>query len=44
MDPGAFNAVKRAVAGRSRAELTHLATEAQQLGSAAEVRELVAAS
>jgi phosphocarrier protein FPr len=44
MDPGAFNAVKRAVAERSRVELTQLATAAQQLGSAAEVRELVAAS
>ena len=44
MDPGAFNAVKRAVAARSRAELEQLAAAAQQLGSAAEVRALVAGS
>jgi hypothetical protein len=44
MDPGTFNAVKRAVAERSRAELADLAAAAPALGSAAEVRALVAGS
>jgi phosphoenolpyruvate-protein phosphotransferase len=44
MDPGTFNAVKRAVAERSRAELANLAAAAPALVSAAEVRALVAGS
>jgi phosphocarrier protein FPr len=42
MDPTAFGGVKRALADRSRDELRELARRAQDLGSAAEVRELVA--
>ena len=44
MDPSAFNAVKRAVAGRTKPELEALAAAAQDLASAREVRALVAAS
>ncbi|HEX7171025.1 MAG TPA: phosphoenolpyruvate--protein phosphotransferase [Candidatus Limnocylindria bacterium] len=42
MDPTAFGGVKRALADRSRTELEELARRARELGSAAEVRELVA--
>ena len=41
MDPMAFGAVKRAMADHSRAELAELARRAQDLASAAAVRELV---
>jgi phosphocarrier protein FPr len=42
MDPRAFGAVKRAVAGRSRADLDALARRALGASSADEVRALVA--
>lgn len=42
MDPGAFGAVKRAIAERSLEDLEDLARRALDLGSAAEVREMVA--
>ncbi len=43
MDPAAFNAVKRAVAGRTMRDLEGLASAAMNLSSAGEVRALVAA-
>ncbi len=43
MDPAAFNAVKRAVAGRTMRDLEGLASPAMNLSSAGEVRALVAA-
>lgn len=44
MDPGAFNAVKRAVSERTAGQLAELAATAATLGSAGEVRALVAAA
>lgn len=44
MGPASFGAVKRAVGGRSRIELGSLARRALALGSAAEVRDLVASA
>lgn len=43
MDPASFNAVKRALAGRTSRELEALASAAQDLGSAGDVRALVSA-
>ncbi len=44
MEPRAFNAVKRAVSERTRAELVDLAVAAQKLPSANDIRALVAAA
>jgi phosphoenolpyruvate-protein phosphotransferase len=44
MEPRAFNAVKRAVAARTRAELAELAVAAQALTSASDVRASVVAA
>jgi phosphocarrier protein FPr len=42
MDPQAFGAVKRAMADHSRSDLAQLARRAQDLGSGADVRALMA--